>query len=349
MSRIVFASTRQSAGKTSIILGLTMNLKGQFSYMKPFGDRLRYHKKQLWDYDSVLMISVLNLLESPENITLGFDHSKLRYMYDMESTKEKIIEMAVDLEKEKSDLFIEGGRDLSYGTSVHLNALSVAKALKAKLILVVSGSDSAVMDDIMFAKKYIDLSKNELAGIILNKIQDADDFEGTYVQSLQDHNINVLGIIPNIPELSFYSVNFLADNLFAKVLGGDMGLNNVVKDYLIGSMSVNETLRNMLFTKQNELVITSGDRSDMILAAIEGEAAGIVITNNILPPSNIISKASDRNIPLLLVSMDTYTTAKKIDSLEPVLMKDNTNKFETMGKLIKEYVYLDKIEKIIKG
>ena len=59
MNRIVVASTRENAGKTSFIVGLTKALRREVGYMKPFGDRLLYRKKRLWDYDSALVATSL--------------------------------------------------------------------------------------------------------------------------------------------------------------------------------------------------------------------------------------------------------------------------------------------------
>ena len=118
----------------------------------------------------------------------------------------------------------------------------------------------------------------------------------------------------------------------------------MAKNIFVGALSANAALRNPLFSKGDKLIITGGDRTDMILAALESDTAGIVLTNNILPPTTSISKAKDRNIPLLLVSFDTYQTAKKIDDLEPLLTKDDTEKIQMLGNLVKDYVTLDVLE-----
>jgi BioD-like phosphotransacetylase family protein len=44
MEKLIIASTSQSAGKTSIIVGLAQTMQKKIGYMKPFGDRLIYHK-----------------------------------------------------------------------------------------------------------------------------------------------------------------------------------------------------------------------------------------------------------------------------------------------------------------
>ena len=52
MDTFVVASMRPSAGKTSIIIGITKALNRKIGYIKPFGDRFLYRKKRMWDYDA---------------------------------------------------------------------------------------------------------------------------------------------------------------------------------------------------------------------------------------------------------------------------------------------------------
>ena len=81
MDRLVVTSMRQSGGKTTAIIGLGKALNKRIAYIKPFGDRMIYSKKRLWDHDAMLLMHVLGIKENPEDITLGFEHSKLKYMY----------------------------------------------------------------------------------------------------------------------------------------------------------------------------------------------------------------------------------------------------------------------------
>jgi hypothetical protein len=101
--------------------------------MKPFGDRLLYKKKRLWDYDSALIANIFGLVENPEDISLGFDHSKLRFMYDETETERKLGELLSHIEKDRDVVFIEAGRDLSYGISVNLDPISLARHTDASL------------------------------------------------------------------------------------------------------------------------------------------------------------------------------------------------------------------------
>jgi hypothetical protein len=341
MNKLVIASMDKSAGKTSVIVGIGKALGKSMGYMKPFGDRLFYRKKRSWDYDSSVISTIFGLDINPEDMSMGFDHSKLKFMYDEKAMKEKLVEMSQQAGKGKDFLFIETGRNLAYGAGVNLEPMSVSRSLGAKLAIVVSGDETAIMDDISFIRKYLGKGEADLKGVIINKVRDIEDFRNTYLKQVTDMGIRVLGLIPYQTELTFLSVQYLMDRLFAKVIAGERGLNRFVNNIFIGAMSADAALRNPAFNKENMLLLTSGDRSDMILAALEGNTACVIMTNNILPPSNIISKAEERNIPLLLVSYDTFETAKQIDSIEPLLTKDDNEKIRMLGQLAEKNISLN--------
>jgi BioD-like phosphotransacetylase family protein len=344
MNKWVIASMRKSAGKTSVIVGIAAALNKKMAYFKPFGERMLYRKKRLWDYDSALITNLFGLKEDPVDMSIGFDHSKLRYMYDQEGTQKKVLETIANIGKDKEILFIEGGRDLSYGMSVYLDTLSLAKYSGSRLVMVISGEEDTILDDILFLKKHVDLAGVNLSGVIVNKVQNVEDFRTTHLPVIQKLGVRVLGVIPYQSDLTYFSVYYLADRLFAKVITGEGGLKKVIKNIVIGAWSANIFLQNPLFKKENKLVITGGDRTDMILAALEGDTSGIILTNNILPPSNIISKASEKNIPLLMVFSDTYQTAKQIESLEPLLTREDADKVDLLKEMMEKHVPLNEFK-----
>jgi len=342
MNKVVIGSTDKNAGKTSIIVGMARTMGKGFGYMKPFGDRLHYRKKRSWDYDTALMTNIFSLEENPEHMTIGFEHSKLRYAYDETSARNKLVDMVHQVEAGKDVLFIEGGRDLRYGVSVHLDSIALARYLGCRLTVVTGGDEDSIMDNIAFLRKYLALSDVDFAGVIINKVHDVKDFKDAYLPGISRMGVNVLGVIPYEAGLARFSVGFLSDYLFARVVAGERGLDRTVDNIFVGAMSVADAFRHVLFQKKNRLMITSGDRSDMILASIlENETVGIVITNNILPPPNILSQSEERNIPLLLVPFDTYEAARRIERIEPLLMEGDTAKIHRLEQLVRDHVNME--------
>lgn len=337
MKNLIIGSLNEGVGKTSVIVGLGKVLTEKFGYLKPFGDRLIYQRKRLWDYDSALITGIFSLEQNSEEMTIGFEHSKLRYMYDESSTRAKLLEMSGNLEANNPLLFIEGGKDLTYGASIHLDTLSLARNTGGKLILVIAGDSSSVIDDITFTKKYVDTTNIDI-GVIINKVTNLEDFRYTHLQDIRDMGVEVLGVVPYVQDLTYVPVHYIADKLQARVIAGEGGLNRRVKNIFVGAMSVDAAIRLPLFRLENKLAITGGDRSDMIVAALESDTSGIILTANIIPPQNIIAKAADKNIPLLLVPFDTFRAAKQIDDMTPLLTADDNERIGLLQQLIEQHV-----------
>lgn len=343
MKNIIIGSVDGNAGKTSFIVGIGKAMSGKkFGYMKPFGDRLLYRKKRLWDHDAALIANLFGIEQSSEDMTIGFEHSKLRYMFDEESIKAKLLEMSRNLSSTSEALFIEGGKDLTYGASVRLDTLSLAKYTRGKLIIVVSGDEGTIVDDITFIKKYVDMADIDY-GVIINKVNNLEDFRNTYIRDIKELGVSVLGVIPFIPDLTFVSVGYIAEKIQARIIAGESGLNRKVRAVFVGAMSGDAASRLPLWKKEGKAVITGGDRSDMIVAAMDKFTSGIILTNNIIPPHNLIAKASDMNIPMLLVPFDTFQAAKQLDDMVPLLTRDDTERIELLQKLIEQNVDIGQI------
>ena len=338
MKSVVIASARRGSGKTSLTIGLSSALKGKCGYIKPFGDRLVYRKKRLWDYDAALISGILGLSEAAEAITIGFERAKLRFMYLPEELAAKVTELAQTMGGSKDVLLVEAGADLAHGVSVKLDAISLARCLSARLVIVVAGTDDTVVDDVAFVKERLDLGGVDFAGVVINKVHDIEEFKYTHMEDVTRLGVKVLGMLPFAAELTQVSVRYLAEALFARVVAGEQGMDARIRTVFVGAMSADTAMRNPAFQKPGKLIITSGDRSDMVLAALEGNTAAIVLAHNILPPPNIVSKASERGIPLLLVPSDTFQVAKQVDDMEPLVQREETDKIEMLAQMVAKNV-----------
>jgi BioD-like phosphotransacetylase family protein len=337
MKNIIIGSIAENAGKTSFIIGLAKAIDKKFSYLKPFGDKLVYRKKRLWDYDAALITNIFGLEQSSDEMTIGFEHAKLRYVYDEASIKTKLTDMMKHLTDNDGLLFTEGGKDLAYGTSVQLDTLSLVKHMGGKLVLVVGGNEGNIIDDITFVKKYIDTADIDYS-VVINKVNNLDDYQSNHLPDIKNMGVDVLGVIPNEPDLTYISMGYAAEKLQARVIAGEGGLKNWIKHIVVGSMSGDVAVRDPRFQLENKLIIASGDRSDHVLAALVSSTAGIIITNNVLPPQNLVSRVAEKNIPLLLVPYSTFETAKMVDDMTPLLTRDDTERIDLLRKLVEKYV-----------
>ena len=342
MKNIIIGSVSEDAGKTSFVVGLGKAMGRKFCYLKPFGDRLIYRKKRLWDYDSALVTNIFGLEQSSDEMTIGFEHSKLRYMYDEAGTKAKLAEMVRNLGNSKDPLFIEGGKDLAYGSSVRLDTLSLVKYLGGKLVLVISGDEGTIMDDITFVKKYVAMAGIDYC-VVINKVSNLEDFKNNHLRDIKEMGINVSGVIPFEKRLTQVSMSFIAEKIQARVVAGDSGLNKCMKQIFVGAISGDIALHTPLFKTPDKLLIISGDRTDIFAAALDTSTAGIILTNNMVPSQNLLAKATDKNIPVLAVPFDTFQTAKQVDDMVPLLTKDDSERIEALKKLIEKNVDVNSV------
>jgi len=345
---LIVASTREGAGKTSMLVGLSQVLAKRFGYVKPFGDRPLYRKKRLWDYDASLFFKLLGLDQEPETASLGFDHSKARYTYDRVSIFDALRERLSAAGTDRDAVFVEGGKNLAYGASVSLDPLTMSKELDAPVVIVAGGPDDSIADDLAFVKRFVGTDEARVEGAIINDVTHPEDFRETHLPEIEALGIDVLGVIPHRDELATRSVSTIADRLFARVLAGEEGLGNTIRSVVVGAMSVDAALADPRIHAADKLVITSGDRDDMILTAIDaGGTAAIVLSNNIIPPASVISRAGEAGIPLLLVPGDTYAVALQVERIEPLLTANDTSKVELLRDMCREHLDLERIEKLL--
>ncbi len=318
MKNLIISSTEKDAGKTTIGLGLALGEDSPLSYFKPFGDRPIYKKKRLIDYDAKLFKKVLSLETDYEKFCIGFDHSKIKYAYQKDTIEKKLQERIEELSEEKEGLIIETGKHWGFGSSINLDPVSLSKMTGSEVILVSSDSDTEVLDKLTTATQYFEKMGADLRGVVLNRVDSVEEAKDFIVEDIDDLGLEVLGIIPEISSLDLTRMSFISDMLFGKVVAGQDGLDNIVENIYVGAMSADEMVRSPAFQESRKLIVTGGDRTDIILAALDEGTSGLVLTNDIIPPSNIISRADRANIPLISVPLDTYEAARRIEEMETI-------------------------------
>jgi len=149
--------------------------------------------------------------------------------------------------------------------------------------------------------------------------------------------IDILGIIPQDPVLGSITVEELNEMLGGKVLCCHDKLDNLVENFLIGAMQVDKASE--YFKKiRNNAVIVGGDRSDIQLSALDSGSVCLILTGELYPSEIIISRAEEKNVPLLVVREDTYSIAKKLEKLSMRLRLRDKSKVERGMNLVSENI-----------
>jgi BioD-like phosphotransacetylase family protein len=356
--RVFIAATRQNEGKTTTSLGLLSALQKHFpriGYIKPVGQRFVEIEEQKIDEDTVLMDTVYDLdcpLLDMSPIAVEPDFTRKYLQSSNRDALVKKIGMAFDrVAWERDFVLCEGSGHAGVGSVFDLSNAQVAALLNAKVIIVTGGGIGRPIDEVSLNKALFDKEDVEIIGVIVNKVMpDKVDHVAEFVRrGLKRKGLDLLGVIPHQRILSIPSVGIIQDELDAELLNRSQQINNLVDDVVVGAMSVNNALR---FFKSGVLLITPGDREDLVIAAAGGSGkpfslAGIVLTGNLRPGPSAMKLIQTMPFPVLLAKDDSYQVASKVHDMIVKIQPGETEKIAVVRNMISQHVDVNKILKAL--
>src|ERR1051325_8905879 len=326
--RVFIAATRQNDGKTTTSLGLLAALQrihGRIGYIKPVGQRFVEIEERSIDEDTVLMDAVYRLncpLVDMSPIAVEPDFTRKYLESANNDALVKKIKRAFDrVAGEKDFVLCEGSGHAGVGSVFDLSNAQVAKILGAKVIIVTQGGIGKPIDEVCLNQALFEKEGVEIIGVIVNKVLDTKVGSVTdFVRrGLKRKGLDLLGVIPHQRILSNPTMELIRDELKAEVLNKPEKLHGLVDDVVVGAMGAHNA---MDFFKPGVLLITPGDREDIVLAACtsldaqnEKRMAGIVLTGNLRPAAGILKIIHAMPIPILLAKQDSYAVASKVHEL----------------------------------
>ncbi|MFW9982236.1 MAG: DRTGG domain-containing protein [Candidatus Thorarchaeota archaeon] len=81
-------------------------------------------------------------------------------------------------------------------------------------------------------------------------------------------------------------------------------------------------------------MITSGDRSDICLTALETDTNLLILTGGMDPDIRTIARARELDVPIMITAHDTYTTNQLVDNLIGTVTGDNREKLAIVEKMV---------------
>jgi BioD-like phosphotransacetylase family protein len=136
------------------------------------------------------------------------------------------------------------------------------------------------------------------------------------------NNLELLGVIPENPILNSLTVKEIYKEIDGKILAGEGGVNNLVQTFLVGAVSVESAMKYFRKAVNKLVVITGGDRTDLILSALEARASILILIGNLYPSIKVFPKADELKIPLILVLYDAFTTLQLLQKIIRKLMDE---------------------------
>lgn len=320
MPGLYIGSTSGFAGKNLVAMALGVMLKEQgyrVGYMKPVGTLPSQPEKTMGDEDAFFVQDVLGLTDDLELVTPVLVTHELRVQAFSEGCPDwmgKIVQAYEALSRDKDIVIICGsGSFLHAGKYCDVAGLDVAQALEAKVVLIDRFFKEFYYDYLISARE---LLGETMLGTIFNAVPDsrASEVKNHLEPLLRRRGINLLGTIPEDHLLNAIRVYDLAQRLGGKIISVPTKRDVMVENFLIGTMQV-ENFMNHFKKRKNSAVIVGGDRSDLQLVALEGKCSCLILTGNLYPNDIILTRSEVLEVPILVVRDDTYTVAKKMESI----------------------------------
>lgn len=354
INKAIYITTIESnSGKSIVSLGLMQCLLGKTA-------KVGYFRPIIDDFLPGEVDNHINTISSYFKLDLKFEDayafSRSEVIRMKNENKEdeiigRIITKYKAIEESHDYVLIEGTSFAGEGSLIEfdINVL-IAKNLGVPAIILASGVGKSLEELVGNLQIAFDSFRDknvEVLSVIANKV--ASENREKIINDLRNKLPSqiIVNAIPLNPILANPSIKEIVDALDAKVLFGEAYLNNQAGYFSVGAMQ----LRNYLIhLKENGLVITPGDRADIILGALQANISanypsisGIVLTGGLLPEDSInklIEGLSDV-VPIISVQGGTYSVTNSIGNVKSQIYAENTQKIETSIKDFEHYVNVD--------
>lgn len=347
---IYIATSEHNSGKSIITLGLMSMLIGKTA-------KVGYFRPIIEDFEHGKIDNHIETVISHFKLDIAFEDAYAITKSKLIKKKNKgklgevldlIIEKYKRLEEQCDFVLVEGTSFSGEGTVIELDMnVLIAKNLGIPTIIVGTGIDKTLeelIDGLHLTYNSYKQKEVEVLAIIVNKVIDQNIKEVTAGLKAILPNEVIVNAIPLIPSLDNPTVKEIVDVLDAKILFGEAYLNNEVGHFSVGAMQLHNYL---LHLHENALVITPGDRADLILGVLQANESanyptisGIVLTGNIVPEESIIKLIEGLTsiVPILAVEGGTYGITNKIGNIKSQIYADNTLKIETSINTFDKYI-----------
>lgn len=358
--RLFIAATRQNDGKTTTSLGLLSALSRDFpriGYIKPVGQRFVQIDEQQIDEDTVLMDHVYHLncpLLDMSPIAVEPDFTRKYLQASNNEVLIRKIQKAFDrVAWEKDFVLCEGTGHAGVGSVFDLSNAQVAKILNAKVVIVTQGGIGRPIDEVCLNQALFEKEGVEIIGVILNKVlSEKLEYVTEFARrGLKRKGLELLGVLPHQQILSCPTVSSIRDELQARVLNRPRQIHTVIREVVVGAMGAQNATH---FFRPNTLIITPGDREDIILAAAADQAAndqsrlaGMVLTGNLEPGAAVLDEIQNLPFPVLLAEKDSYQVASRVHDLIVKTRPDDAEKIALIRDLVNRNVDVKRIIKAL--
>jgi len=324
------SATEERSGKSAVILGVLQMLLKEVSNVAVFRPIINDPGEGREDHDISLMLHHFKL-SIPYRDTYAYTLKQARELINSGQHAlmlENILNKYKVLEGEYDFVLCEGtdfkGKDPAF--EFDLNA-EIAANIGAPVLVICSGRDKTPEEVVALSQTTVDTLEEkgvDLVACIVNRAPHGmtQEMAQHIMCKVKCKSPMPVYIIPENESLGKPTVGDVKRWLDAEVLYGHSGMQGLVDNYLVAAMQIGNFLQ---YIRQGSLVITPGDRSDIILACLTSrlssaypDIAGIVLTGG-LPVSNSVHKLIEGwtgvPVPVLSVKGHTYHNVQELNRL----------------------------------
>jgi phosphate acetyltransferase len=251
--------------------------------------------------------------------------------------------------EESHDFVVLEGTDFSAdAASLEFEAITeITKNLGTPLILVTRG-DNVLPEDLgnTILSNYQALNNRDInvLAIIANKINPADaDTVRRMLTSRLPANV-MTAVIPFNKDLGNPTMKEIVGAVKGKLLFGNNLLSNQVDHFIVGAMQLRNCLTRL---KENTLIITPGDRADIIVAMLQAnlsknypKVAGMILSGGLEPEEPIIRlvEGLETVFPIIQAKTGTFETVNTVGAVNSRIYSDNKSKIELAITSFEKYI-----------
>jgi len=356
--RVFIAATHQNDGKTTTALGLFSTLKkrfGRIGFIKPVGQRFEEYEGKQIDEDSLLINTTYSVDVPIEDMSpIAVEPSFTRRYIDNANPEALIRRIQRSFNRacwEKEFCLIEGTGHAGVGSVFDLSNARVARLLQSKVVIVTTGGIGRPIDEVALNQALFEKEGVEIVGVILNKIiRSKYDYVRDFAsRGLARLGIELIGAIPEEEVLANPTLNQICREVRGRFISRTVQETAKVKKIIVGAMSARNIVNHF---QRGTVVITPGDREDVILAALsatnDGELAdkalaGLILSGDLLPHPTVQDLIAESPLPVIATSMDSYRVASSIHSMTIKTLPGDVEKIDRIQALVEQYVDVDRL------
>ena len=355
MSKGIYVATIEpDSGKSVVVLGLMRMLLGKTAKVGYFRPIIEDTKAGEMDNHINTVVSYFKI-DINYKKTYAYTRSQVLDLYNKGKSGDVIDEIIKKYKylEDHFDFILVEGTDFSHeNSSLELDInLLISKNLGLPAIIVSQGdgkSLSEIVDNVQLAH---DTFKEEVdvLSIMTNKIN-PDDVPT--LKALLKARINSgtdITVIPKIKSLASPTIKEITKKLNGTILFGEDMLNNQSENFSVGAMQLRNYLTHL---KENTLVITPGDRADIILGALQAnisknypKISGIILTGGLIPENSILKLIEGLSsvVPVISIKEGTFYVTNTIGKIRSRIYAENIDKIETSIATFEKHVATKKL------